>query len=114
VRTFAEVLGHIADAQYSICGGAVSAKPRTVSIEKTQKTKEGLIPALKEAFAYCDEIWSGMTAAKMLETAKMFGGEKTRVSILDFNTGHTYEHYGNLATYMRIKRIVPPSSEDGH
>ena len=73
-----------------------------------------MIAALKDAFAYCDQIWAGMTPEKALETVQMFGGGKTRISVLDFNTGHIYEHYGNLATYMRIKRIVPPSSEDGH
>jgi hypothetical protein len=33
------------------------------------------------------------------------------VTILDFNTAHDYEHDGNLVTYMRLKGIVPPSSE---
>jgi uncharacterized damage-inducible protein DinB len=31
--------------------------------------------------------------------------------VLQFNTAHDFEHYGNLVTYMRIKGIVPPSSE---
>jgi hypothetical protein len=30
---------------------------------------------------------------------------------MDFNIAHNMEHYGNLVTYMRIKGIVPPSSE---
>ncbi len=114
VRTFAEVLGHIADATYGICGGAVGDKPPAVSVEKTKRAKPEVMAALKEAFAYCDGVWAGMTANKMLETATMFGGPKTRVSILDFNTGHTYEHYGNLSTYMRMKKIVPPSTAEAH
>ena len=114
VRTFAEVLGHIADATYGICGGAIGQKGPGTSVEKTKKTKPEVIDALKEAFAFCDKAWDGMTTAKALETVKMFGGDKSRISVLDFNTGHTYEHYGNLATYLRIKRIVPPSSEQAH
>ncbi len=31
--------------------------------------------------------------------------------VFAFNTAHNYEHYGNLVTYMRINKIVPPSSE---
>ena len=114
VRSYAEVLGHIADATYGICGGAIGKKGPEGSVEKTKKTKPEVMTALKDAFTFCDEVWAGMTSAKMLETAKMFGGEKTRVSILDFNTGHTYEHYGNLSTYLRMKKIVPPSSEEAH
>ncbi len=114
VRTFAEVLGHIADAQYSICGGAIGQKAAESSVEKTKKTKPEVMDALKAAFAACDKVWAGMDTVKALETVNMFNGPKTRISVLDFNTGHTYEHYGNLATYLRIKRIVPPSSEEAH
>jgi len=41
----------------------------------------------------------------------MFGRERSRLAALYLNTGHTNEHYGNLVTYMRIKGLVPPSSE---
>jgi hypothetical protein len=38
-------------------------------------------------------------------------GPTPRLSVLYFSVTHTYEHYGNLVTYMRLKNIVPPSSE---
>jgi hypothetical protein len=31
--------------------------------------------------------------------------------MLSVNTAHTDEHYGNMVTYLRLKGIVPPSSE---
>ena len=40
-----------------------------------------------------------------------FGRQQTRLGILAFNNSHMWEHYGNLVTYMRLKGIVPPSSE---
>jgi hypothetical protein len=52
-----------------------------------------------------------MTAASAVETIPVFGRQATRIGVMDFNITHTYEHYGNLVTYMRIKGIVPPSSE---
>jgi uncharacterized damage-inducible protein DinB len=52
-----------------------------------------------------------MTDASAAEPVSFFGRQLTRLSIMDFNTAHTMEHYGNLVTYMRIKGIVPPSSE---
>jgi hypothetical protein len=42
---------------------------------------------------------------------KFFGGDMPKLSVLSFNCMHASEHYGNLVTYMRLKNIVPPSSE---
>jgi uncharacterized damage-inducible protein DinB len=111
VRTYGQLLAHVADGQYEFCGAAAS-KHDEKNVEQTAKTKAEIIAALKTAFAYCDDIYAGMTDAKAVETIPAFGGTKiTRLSMLDFNMGHTFEHYGNLVTYMRIQGIVPPSSE---
>jgi len=50
-------------------------------------------------------------AADAATMVSWFGQQRTRLSILDLNVAHGYEHYGNLVTYMRMKGIVPPSSE---
>lgn len=42
---------------------------------------------------------------------KFFGGDTPKLSVLSVNIAHSAEHYGNLITYMRLKNIVPPSSE---
>jgi len=45
---------------------------------------------------------------------KLFGNEDTpKLSVLTVNQMHNLEHYGNLVTYMRLKNIVPPTSEPG-
>ncbi len=111
VRSYGQVLAHVADGQYEFCGGA-AGKNDEKHIEQTAKTKADIVAALKSAFAYCDAIYAGMTDAKAAEMIPAFGGAKiTRLSMLDFNVAHTMEHYGNLVTYMRIQGIVPPSSE---
>ena len=111
VRSLGQVLAHVADGQYEFCGGA-AGKHDEKGVEQTAKTKADIVAALKSAFAYCDAIYAGMTDAKAVELIPFFGGAKiTRLSLLDFNVAHTMEHYGNLVTYMRIKGIVPPSSE---
>ena len=42
---------------------------------------------------------------------KIFGSEQAKLTVLSFNTNHDNEHYGNIVTYLRLKGIVPPSSE---
>ena len=111
VRSYGQVLAHLADGQYEFCGAA-AGKHDEKGLEQTVKTKADVIAALKTAFAYCDAIYAGMTDSKAAEMIPAFGGAKiTRLSMLDFNMSHTMEHYGNLVTYMRIQGIVPPSSE---
>jgi uncharacterized damage-inducible protein DinB len=111
VRTYGQLLAHVADGQYEFCGAAAS-KHDEKNIEQTARTKTDIAAALKTAFAYCDEIYAGMTDVKAAEMIPAFGGIKiTRLSMLDFNVSHTMEHYGNLVTYMRIQGVVPPSSE---
>ena len=110
VRTFGEIVAHVADGQYEFCG---PAKGESVNkdVEKTAKTKAAVVTALKESFAYCDAAYSKMTAATAAQMVTSFGGQMTRLGVMDFNTAHTMEHYGNLVTYMRLKGIVPPSSQ---
>ena len=111
VRTVGQLFAHIADAQYEFCGVASEGKSRPSDIEKTKKTKAEIVPALKEAFAYCDAAYKDLTDAKAAEMVTFFGMKITKLGAMDFNTAHNMEHYGNLVTYMRIKGIVPPSSE---
>jgi uncharacterized damage-inducible protein DinB len=111
VRSFGQVLAHVADGQYEFCGAA-AGKHDEKNVEQTAKTKAAIVAALKSAFAYCDDIYAGMTDAKAVELIPAFGGAKlTRLGMLDFNVSHTMEHYGNVVTYMRILGMVPPSSE---
>jgi hypothetical protein len=74
-------------------------------------SKADLIAALNAAFAYCDKAYDSMTDASAVQTIKLFGNDAPRLSALTVNNMHNMEHYGNLVTYMRIKGIVPPSSE---
>jgi uncharacterized damage-inducible protein DinB len=111
VRSYGQLLAHVADGQYEFCGAA-AGKQDEKGIEKSAKTKADIVAALKTAFAYCDDIYAGMTDAKAAEMIPAFGGIKiSRLSMLDFNVSHTMEHYGNIVTYLRIEGVVPPSSE---
>ena len=111
VRTVAQMFAHVADGQYEFCGVAAEGKSLSKDIEKTRKTKAEIVAALNEAFAYCDAAYAKMTDATAAELASFGGMRITRLGAMDFNTAHTMEHYGNLVTYMRLKGIVPPSSE---
>ncbi len=111
VRSFGQVLGHVADSQYTFCSRVLGEKNPAPKIEQTKTSKADLIAALKDAFAYCDKAYDGMTDASATQTVKLFGGDMPKPVVLTVNNMHTVEHYGNLITYLRLKNIVPPSSE---
>jgi len=111
VRTMGQLFAHVADGQYEFCGVVTEGKPVDKGIEKKAKTKAEIVAALKEAFGYCEAAYAKLTDADAATIVNMFGMKITKVGAMDFNITHTMEHYGNLVTYMRIKGIVPPSSE---
>lgn len=113
VRTYGHLLGHVADAQYIFCSIALGEKNPAPGIEKNKASKGDLVASLKEAFAYCDKAYDGMTDASGTQIVKLMGSDSPKLSVLTANLMHSLEHYGNLVTYMRLKGIVPPTSEPG-
>jgi uncharacterized damage-inducible protein DinB len=111
VRSMGQLLGHVADAQFSICAAAAGEKAPQSGIEKSMTTKAQLTKAVNDSNAYCDKVIAGMDDKKGMEVIKFFTGQTPRLNVLTFNIAHSFEHYGNLVTYMRLKGIVPPSSE---
>ncbi len=109
IRSFAQLVGHVANAQYMFCGAVVSEKPEVKNWEDVTSKAE-LVQGLKDAFAYCQKAY-GITDPEAAAMVKLFGGDRAKLSVLSFNNMHNYEHYGNMVTYMRLKGIVPPSSE---
>ena len=115
VRNLGALIGHVADASYYFCSTASgAANPmKGTSVEKTKTSKADLQKALNDALAFCDAQLNAMTDAKGAEMVDFFGGKQPRLAVFAFNTAHDFEHYGNLVTYMRLKGMVPPSSQKG-
>ncbi len=111
VRTIGQLFAHIADASNHICAAATGGKMSTVSIENTMKTKAEIVAALKKEFSGCDADYTAMTPVTALQVIDLNGAKRTRITEMDYEVAHTWEHYGNLVTYMRLKGIIPPSSE---
>lgn len=108
VRNFAEVLGHVSLAQTRTCGAIIGGGGGGTSMETS---KAHVVDALKQSFAICDKAYESLTDANAAEIIKLPRGQKTRLGALAGNTTHDTEQYAILSVYMRLKGIVPPSSE---
>ena len=111
IRSFGQLVGHVADSEYGFCAEASGESIPVTGIEKSKVTKDDLVTALKGAVAYCSKAYAAMTDAEGAKMTKMMNFNVAKLSILSLNIAHTDEHYGNMVTYMRLKGIVPPSSE---
>lgn len=112
VRSFGQLVGHIANANYMICSmGLGEQNPSRENIETARTTKAALVEALKASFAYCDRAYAMADAELIGHPLTMFGMQTTRLGALAFNAAHDFEHYGNMVTYMRLKGMTPPSSQ---
>lgn len=110
-RTFAAVVGHLADAQASSCGNVVG-KPTQLNAERGMTAKADLVAALRKSFELCDEAYNSLTAANFNEQkAAPFGGPQPLNALLWGNAIHSEEMYGTMAVYLRVAKLVPPSSQ---
>jgi uncharacterized damage-inducible protein DinB len=112
VRSYGQIIGHIADIQYTFCSAVLGEKNPSLKIETTRTSKAELIAGLKDAFAYCDKAYDGLTDAAAAQMVKHSGIDTPKLFLLNMNIAHAALHYGNLITYMRLKNIVPPSTDD--
>jgi uncharacterized damage-inducible protein DinB len=112
IRSFGQLAAHIADGQYEFCSFVAGDKNPPADIEKTKTTKADIVQAMKDAMGYCDKAYGMLTDASGAEKIKLFGQfDLPKLTVLSMNTAHTDEHYGNMVTYLRLKGMVPPSTQ---
>jgi uncharacterized damage-inducible protein DinB len=110
VRSFGELFAHVAGSQKMYCAMALGDKaPDEADVEKTAKTKAAIVAALKESNTYCERAYA-LTDDNVKAPVDIFGTQHPRFYALIANASHDGEHYGNIGTYMRLNKLVPPSS----
>lgn len=113
VRSFGQLIGHLANDHYLMCSGAKGEKnPSATDYEKTT-AKADLVAALNKSIAYCDSVFASMTDAIGVQPIELFRQKFIKLGVLNLNVDHSSQHYGNLVTYLRLKGRVPPSSSGG-
>jgi uncharacterized damage-inducible protein DinB len=114
VRSFGELLTHVAGASYEFCASARNEKAPfgEDAFEGKKTSKADIVKVTNDAIAYCDAAFAALTDANAGEKVHAaFGeGQTARINSLLGQIGHDNEHYGNMVTYFRLKGLVPPSS----
>jgi hypothetical protein len=111
IRTFGEAVAHVADSQARTCS-LVNGEQKVVNAT-SKTTKADLVAVLKESFAICDAAFDALTdtgASQMVRLGQS-SRERSKLGLLAGMISHSNEQYGYGAVYLRLKGIVPPSSE---
>lgn len=112
VRTFAQQLKHVAEANYFFFGGPnfteADDKAKSDAIEKLT-SKADIVQAVKDSFALAQTFVDGITP----DNAFVMTAHGTRAGMAAFGIAHFMDHYGQMVEYMRMNGIVPPASRGG-
>jgi uncharacterized damage-inducible protein DinB len=111
IRTFARVVNHVTEAQMHICGAANHSDPSAAKVPADTADKATIVEALKASFAECDKAYAALTDANMAEMLQAGPVSRSRLGLLWGTVSHDNEQYATLALYLRLKGLVPPSSE---
>jgi hypothetical protein len=108
VRTFREMVLHVAAANYSYAGAVGGMKPDVdVKGLANIKDKDAAVAALEASFAFAHKAFATLTAQNAFESVR---GTLTRASLAGQLVAHVNDHYGQLVEYLRMNGIVPPAS----
>jgi uncharacterized damage-inducible protein DinB len=110
VRTFGQMVGHVAQANYYFYGNAGGGMKPEVDVKgiASLTSKDDLVKALADSFAFAHKAIGTLTAQNAFAST---GGEQTRATMVAFGIAHGFDHYGQLAEYLRMNEIVPPASQ---
>ena len=113
---------HVASDDYFFCGKFGPLQPTlaaedTATADSVKATwpKDKLVAKLKESIKYCDDAIAQVTDAKLAEalTISAPNGQTRQVPRANYVLGHALDladHYSQLANYMRLNGILPPSA----
>jgi uncharacterized damage-inducible protein DinB len=121
VRSFGEILAHVADANYLFCSAAagqpdpihknlrlpVESVPED-ALEKRLHTKPAIVEALQASFEFCSGVFTDLDDAGL--AAPIEGAFGTRAAAVTLAVYHAGQHYGNIVSYMRTVGVDPPTA----
>ncbi len=116
VKTFAAQAKHIASVNVALAAALLGEKPTMdpggEDGPEAIKTKADIVKYLKDSYAYLHKAMDSLTEANILGLVKSPWGEGkgSRLGFATLSLSHGFDHYGQIAVYLRMNGIVPPAS----
>ena len=113
VRPFGQLVAHVALSQFGTCSALKgdAAPPHKEDKEETARSKSELVALFKESTTYCDPVLTALKDEDMTVLTKAGQNQVAKGLFLLGTVTHGNEMYGTMAVYLRLKGIVPPTTE---
>jgi uncharacterized damage-inducible protein DinB len=112
IKPFGQLVAHVALAQFRTCAILTGEpNPRKDEKEEASLTKAEALTLLKASSAYCDRPVGALTETAMSELTKVDQDQVAKGLVPVELVAHGMEMYGTMAVYLRLKGIVPPTTE---
>ena len=112
IRVYARIVNHVTEAQFRSCGVANGTAMKDIAKPPADTAdKATVVAALQASFAECDKAYAALTDANLAEMLTAGPTKRSRIGLLWGNASHDNEQYAQLAIYLRLKGIQPPSAE---
>ena len=105
-------MNHVTEAQLHSCGAVNHLDPKDApKVPEETADKAAIVAALNASFAECDKAYAALTNDNVAESFQVGQAKRSRIGLMWGTVAHDTEQYATLALYMRLKGLVPPSSE---
>ncbi len=110
--TFGKIVSHVIQANFGVCGMLSGDGPGKAPAVTDTTPKDQLVPLLKQSFDTCEKALDGLQDSSLGATITYFrGAKKPRARALFELTDDLEDHYSQLASYMRLNGMLPPSAK---
>jgi hypothetical protein len=116
VRTFAQQVRHVATVNNGISAALLGEKlpfdfGKGENGPENLKTKDQIVQYLKDSFAKAHKAAATINDKNAMEVIDgPFGGKSARLGPATSMVWHSFDHYGQMAVYLRMNGIIPPAS----
>lgn len=110
--SFADIVVHLSGGNDFLCGRVGGTKAPTRAKVAATASKDSLVARLKETFAFCEQSLASLDDSKLTEMLPFFGGRTmTRAAMMTATTADYADHYSQMAIYLRLNGLLPPTAK---
>ena len=110
--SYGDVIEHLAQGNDFLCSNIAGADAPKRDEVKPAAGKEKLVVRLKETFSFCESALAKLDDSKLSGKVPFFGGrEITRADAILAAAQDWADHYSQLAIYLRLNGLLPPTAK---
>jgi uncharacterized damage-inducible protein DinB len=110
-RTFGEIVSHVAGSNNYMCSALSGMAAPSAKVPAGSASKDDLVAAVKASYDFCTKALAGVTDSQLGSMVKYYTGRDVPRATVAVGVAEDWsDHYGQLAMYLRLNGILPPTA----